>query len=173
MNPKLRFAIFLSQLALLVGCGALTAQFKQAEEAKENQPRAKLRIIANSFVKAIPNKDCIDWEAPGSGTVFGGIVGSSGYRGRSLDMPLPPSSVNPAGMGEMYVAANKPITLVFETGPDSSYFCSVSGSFTPEKEKNYEATLVLDIPKNKCFFRLNELQETRIPIKISEAKSCN
>lgn len=159
-------------LLFLASCGSITAQFKQASEANENQPKSQLRIIANSFVKAVPDKNCIDWGSPGAGTVFGGMVGSDGYKGRSLNMPFPPASVKSSNMAEMFIAANKPITLVFQTGAESAYFCSISGSFIPEKEKNYEATLMMDESRGRCFFNLIELGEIRVPIKISAASDC-
>ena len=157
---------------LLIGCSSMGTQFKAAEEASADVPRARLRVVANGFVKAIPNKSCIDWNAPGAGTVFGGVVGSSGYRGRTLNIPLPPGGVKSSDMAEFYVAANQPITLVFLTGPDSAYSCSVQGSFVPEAEKDYEASLMLNARKRVCRLMLNEIGTNRIPAKVFSASNC-
>ncbi|MEO8119658.1 MAG: hypothetical protein ABI606_10100 [Rhodoferax sp.] len=159
------------------GCADISTQFKQASEPPENAPRARLRVLANSLVKAVPGKDCIDWSAPGAGTVFGGIVGSSGYRGKSIDMPFKPQ-VNNSDFGEMYIAAGKPITLAFLTTPEGItsagrvYRCSVAGAFVPEKDKDYEAELRLIPSSNQCVFNLSQLGETRPPIQVVSVSAC-
>ncbi|NMM11690.1 MAG: hypothetical protein HHJ16_15655 [Polaromonas sp.] len=170
--PKL---FVLLSCVILFGCAQLSTQFKTAEEPVGGE-RARLRIIANSLVKAVPNKSCIDWSAPGAGTVFGGIVGSSGYRRRTLDMPAPSS--NHEDMGEMYVTAGQPFTLVFMTTPEGivykgyKYNCSISGSFIPENKKNYEAKLKLDPTLKICSFELIEIGEINKPIQINQASNC-
>lgn len=130
------------------GCAEIGSQFSLAAEPATD-PRARLRIVANSWVKAIPNRDCIDWESPGAGTAFGGIAGSSGYRGRSLDMP-DGAHLDRNYVGEMYVAADKPITLVFSTGIESRYRCMISATFVPEARKDYEAVLALAPAELQC-----------------------
>jgi len=172
---KIYFLLFF--VAVLGGCGSLETQFKQASEPMEDQPRARLRIIANSLVKAVPGKSCIDWSSPGAGTVFGGGFGSSGYKGRTLNMPYPPN-VKKSEMGELYVSADKPLTLAFLTTPEGissggrTYHCQVSGTFIPGKDKDYEASLILDPAKSQCFFGLTELGENRSPVPITSASLC-
>ena len=169
MRRHLFFCISVVLFALLGGCGSLSTQFKAASEPPETEARARLRVIANSLVKAIPGKNCIDWNAPGAGTVFGGIFGSSGFRGRSINMPSP--AADKRGFGEMYVAADQPITLVFLTTPESRYHCSVAGSFVPQKNRDYEAELMLT--PSECFFKLREIGEKVEPVAISKAVSCS
>ncbi|GAB2877195.1 hypothetical protein GCM10027046_01280 [Uliginosibacterium flavum] len=142
------------------------------KEADESQPRAKLRVLANSWVKGIPNRDCVDRSAPGAGTVYGGLLGSDGYKGRSLDMPFRPTSVNASNIAEMYVAADKPIALSLVVADGAYVICILSGSFVPEKDKNYEARLFWDWSQKKCTFNLDELGDLKIPVKISKADSC-
>jgi hypothetical protein len=167
-----RYIIFsLTFSVFAAGCADMSTQFKQVAEPQEGMPRARLRIFSNSLVKAVPEKDCIDWSAPGAGTVFGGIVGSSGYRGKSIGMPFKPQA-DTSDFGEMYIAAGKPITLVFLTTPENRYRCSVAGTFVPEKDKDYEAKLWLTPSESQCVFRLSQLGETPVPIKVISASAC-
>lgn len=155
-------------VTLLAGCGALPMQFKAAEEPTDGD-RARLRVIADGFVRAVPGKRCIDWSAPGAGTVFGGIVGSSGYRGRSLGMPAGRQLSNDS-KAEMYVAANRPITLVYMLGPENRYRCSVAFSFVPEKAQDYEASIQVDPPY--CRGVVRSLTNSEAIVKIGEADQC-
>jgi hypothetical protein len=175
MRKASLLALFIASAALLAGCGSISTQFKAASEPAETDARARLRVVAHSLVKAVPGKTCIDWSAPGAGTVFGGMFGSSGYRGRSLDMPSPIG--NKRSAGELYVAANQPITLAFVTTPEGipcgvgrTCHCSVAGSFVPEKDKDYQA--VLQLLGNQCSFAVRELDADGTPVTVTPAVPC-
>ncbi|MBN6208261.1 hypothetical protein [Ralstonia flatus] len=150
----------------LSACSSLGTQFKSAEEAADG-PRARLRVSGNVLVKAVPNKDCIDWSAPGAGTVLGGIVGASGYRGRSLGMPGA-EKLGRAPMGELYVAAEQPFTLVLLTTPESRQQCSVAATFVPKADVDYEARLVLE--KGACVASVSNVSGE--PVRLTRAQAC-
>ncbi|MFN3296943.1 hypothetical protein [Caldimonas sp.] len=176
MHKSSLFAVLIASVALLTGCGSISTQFKTASEPAETEARARLRVKANSLVKAVPGKSCIDWSAPGAGTVFGGMFGSSGYRGRSLDMPGTTS--DRTSFGEMYVAAGQPITLAFLTTPEGigcgwgrACHCSVAGSFVPEPGKDYEA--VLRLFPSQCTLDVRELGEDARPVVLNPATPCS
>ena len=151
----------------LSACSSLSTQFTKAEEPKDGQ-KARLRIVANMLVKAVPNKSCIDWSAPGAGTVFGGIVGSSGYRGNKIG--IPGAEKYKKSSGEMYIAANQPFTLVLLSTPDSRYRCSVAGSFVPEANKDYEASV--SINSRVCEIRIIGLSDGNKPVDVQKANEC-
>jgi hypothetical protein len=168
MKRKKYFALLCS--AIVFGCSSLSTQFKTADEPSDGS-RARVRVVANTLVKAVPGKDCIDWEAPGAGTVFGGIVGSKGYRGRSLD--IPPSTIPPgADTAEMYIAADRPFTLALLTPPDSRVQCSIAVWFTPEANGDYQATLLADARTKKCSARVDSLSKPGTFIKAGQAAAC-
>lgn len=169
MNIKLTLISLLT--LVLAGCAALSMQFKLFSEPKENEPQARLRVLANGFVKAIPNKSCIDWDAPGAGTVFGGIVGSSGFKGRSIGMDNP-RGYRAERAAELYVAAGKPLVLAFSTGQENMYVCQVAGTFVPEENKEYEAELILSESNRKCQFTLREIGEKERSIRVEYAGTC-
>jgi hypothetical protein len=178
MSRFITFGLRFALVASVAGCASLSTQFKQASEPSETEARARLRIISNSLVKAVPGKSCIDWDTPGAGTVFGGIFGSSGFRGRLLNIPHLGAGKPESESGEMYVAAEKPLTLVFLTTPEGissggrTYHCSVAGAFIPQRNKDYEAELRLEPSSKQCIFKLSELAQAHIPIVVTPATWC-
>ncbi len=136
----------------LTGCGAVgiaKTQFRAVDEPTDGE-RARVRVIANSPVKAMPNRDCIDWDAPGAGTAVAmGLLGlgSRGYLGRLIGMPNG-EQYQRGSTAEFYVAAGQPYTLVSITAPESLTQCSVGVSFVPNANTDYEATLLLS--RHEC-----------------------
>lgn len=158
-------------ISALSGCAGIGTQFRPVAEPTDGA-RARLRVIGGgAFIKAVPGKSCIDWSSPGAGTVIGGIVGSNGYRGRSLGMPDAPAKMDEAA--ELTVAAGEPFTLALVTGSESSLSCFIAGSFVPEAGKDYEARMQLDVRNKMCTMRLAEIGANYHPLPVQRAKSCD
>lgn len=156
---------------LFTGCASqMTTQQLYAMKEPAGGAQARLRVMSDSGVVAIPGRDCLDWSAEGSGTVYADtLLGSKGFLGRSLAMPNPPSA-DLSTMGEMYIAADKPITLHYLYS--GSYRCIISVSFTPKAEKDYEATMKYDSKLNTCYALVSTLGLTREPVQLARAESC-
>ncbi|MFV8630664.1 hypothetical protein ACNRDB_14445 [Ralstonia pseudosolanacearum] len=161
-----KYIVAICVASALSACSSLSTQFKSADEAVDG-PRARLRVSGNVLVKAVPNKDCIDWGAPGAGTVLGGIVGASGYRGRSLGMPGA-EKLGRTPMGELYVAAEQPYTLVLLTTPESRQQCSVAATFVPKADVDYDARLILE--KGACVASVSTVSGASV--QLTRAQSC-
>jgi hypothetical protein len=86
-------------------------------------------------------------------------------------MPIKPKEVA-SDFRELYVAAGKPITLEFSSGDGGPSMCIVNGSFVPESGKDYEANMLISPSERKCFFRLSQLGEPPLPIKVKPASWC-
>ncbi|WP_028534392.1 hypothetical protein [Paludibacterium yongneupense] len=155
---------------LVIGCADLSTQFKAAEEPADG-PRARIRIVANALVKAVPGKNCIDYHTPGAGTIFGGIVGSRGYRGRSLNIPNA-ESFDASSMGEMYASAGKPIALQFLTTPESRYSCGVGVTFTPKVDHDYQVKMILDPSHMECTAEVRSLSDPNEHVDMHPVDSC-
>ncbi|MDR0633641.1 MAG: hypothetical protein LBF91_01520 [Azoarcus sp.] len=124
---------------ILAGCGSMGAQFASIGEVSESEPQARLRVLGGGgFVRGVPDSNCLDWSKPGAGTIIGGLVGSSGFRGRSLDMPNPERREGKP-FAEIHVAAGKPFALAFMTGPEARYSCALSGVLVLDEGQDYEA----------------------------------
>lgn len=164
-------AMIISSAPLFTGCASqMTTQQLYAMKEPVGGSQSRLRVIADSGVVAIPERDCLDWSAEGSGTAYAnGMLGSKGFQGRSLGMPNPPSS-DLSSMGEMYIAADKPITLHYLY--NGSYRCIISVSFTPKAEKDYEAMMKYDSKLNTCYALVSTLGLTREPVQVTRAERC-
>ncbi|MDO5069686.1 MAG: hypothetical protein Q4D78_05725 [Neisseria zoodegmatis] len=120
-----------------------------------DEPRARVRISANMLIKGVPDSDCLDWQKAGAGTIFGGLVGSKGYRKRVIGMP------NPQGLpakhsGEFYVRAGKPVAFQLINTPESRMRCEVAFSFVPEVGRDYDivmGTEVVEEGKRRMLFK--------------------
>jgi len=165
----IKLTIALSWIFILSGCTDIRTRFSTVTEPLDGN-RARLRIIANSLVKAIPGRDCVDFDAKGAGTAFGGTIGSRGVRYKSLGMPSPPD--DPSLYGEMYVAAGLPFTLAFIAPPQSPYQCSFAMTFVPETGKDYEARMFFDLSAKKCTATLTLLGEEYRSVPFRSARAC-
>lgn len=162
--PLMRPFLLASALAL-ASCASMSMQFTKFEESTSDE-RARLRVTSDALVKGVPAHRCIDWSAPGAGTIFGGIVGSSGFRGRSLGMTDPADK----SAAELYIDANKPLTLVLATTPESRYQCTVAASFIPAKGKDYHAAFIVE--PSICQIRIVSADEPKTPVGLTKANPC-
>ncbi len=153
--------ICLGVCSVLAACASVGIQFSKMTEPDSGE-RARVRVVADMLVKGVPNASCTDWSKAGAGTIFGGILGSSGYRGRSLGMPNP-QGVSGNNSGEFYVRANEPFAVALMNTPDSRYLCSVSATFVPQKNTDYQIstrTVEKSFRKVSCEILVQEVTDT-------------
>ena len=172
---KSKFCVMLCGTVLaLAGCASIGTQFTKMAEP-ESGSRARVRIAANMLVRGMPESACVDWRKPGAGTVFGGIVGSSGYRGRSLDMPNPNGKAG-HGSGEMYVRGGAPVTYVLSNTPESIMLCDIAVTFTPQENRDYELSMqtgVQGTTRSVCTAQVMDITGGgNVPVEIAEAAVC-
>ena len=169
---KWTYIVGLSACSILAACASVGTQFSKMAEP-DSGDRARVRVVANMLVKGVPNASCTDWSKAGAGTIFGGMLGSSGYRGRSLGMPNP-QGVRDQNSGEFYVRANEPFAIALINTPDSRYRCSVSATFVPQKNTDYQIstrTVEKSLRKVSCEILVQEVTDTGLkPIPIQPAQ---
>lgn len=172
MKSNIMIAILILSSSLVTGCSEITTQLKPMEEPIGGS-RSRLRVISDTFVKAVPERDCIDWSSHGAGTVFGGMAGSNGFRGRSLGMPNPPST-DLSTIAELYITADKPITLFYNYGGgvQGGYHCSFAVSFKPNIGKDYEAKFQFDEKSRQCFVIVRTLGQIQETVQVTSAQQC-
>ncbi|SUO97075.1 hypothetical protein [Suttonella ornithocola] len=167
--------LYIITLLGLTACADIGTQFTQMSEPN-NGERARMRVTANMLVKGIPDSSCINWSKPGAGTIFGGIVGSSGYRGRSLGMPNPNNIALGRHSGEFYLTANQPFTVVLLNTPDSRQKCQIGLTFTPEPQHDYDLlmqTADKDLTHSICSAIIYDITNNQnIPVKAQKAQKC-
>lgn len=161
---------------VMVGCSSIGTQFVKMSEPTSGE-RARMRVHTNMLVKGVPESSCVDWSKEGAGTIFGGIVGSSGYRGRTIDMPNP-NNLPSKKSGEFYIRADKPFTTVLVTPPDSRAQCSIAVSFVPKENHDYEMTMSLNkkgviSPKVTCSAIVFDITGGKYePVALETVNSC-
>lgn len=161
-------------VGLLSACGSVGTQFVKMAEPADGE-RARVRIAANMLVRGVPESECNDLSKEGAGTVFGGIVGSSGYRGRSLDMPNP-NNFSSRSAGEMYVRAGKPVTYVLSNTPESRMRCNIAVTFTPKAGRDYELAMQTErsgMHRSLCSAQVSDITGGRVqPVEIRRTGVC-
>lgn len=135
--------------AALAGCSSVGTQFSKMDEPSGGE-RARVRVAANMLVKGVPESSCIDWRKPGAGTIFGGIVGSKGYRGRSLGMP-DPNHLAGKRSGEFYVAGGRPFSVALINTPESRMKCNIAVTFVPQAGRDYQLAMATEAAADSKF----------------------
>lgn len=165
-------------LVLALGaCSTMSAigtQFKSLQEPEDGD-RARVRVSANMLVRATPGSRCMDWQKESTGTVLGGIVGSKGYRDRELGIPDPQNGKR-RDFAEFYVRAGEPITFMLTNTPESRMMCSIAATFIPEKDRDYEITLLTEIAsatESRCSIGAHDVTDGNyLPVALEKTDNC-
>lgn len=151
---------------------AIGTHFKSVPEPEDGD-RARIRVSANVLVRATPGSRCMDWQKESTGTVLGGIAVHKGYRGRELGIPDPQNSKRRA-FAEFYIRAGEPIT--FMNTPGGRMTCSIAATFVPEKDRDYEITLLAEIvstTRSLCSIVAHDVTNGGyLPVTIEETDIC-
>ncbi|MCE5978302.1 hypothetical protein [Pseudomonas sp. JR33AA] len=131
--------------AALAGCGNIAAvkSFNTPYGSPSGGDTARLRVIADGMVRAVPEKDCVDWYSPGAGVIAVPTKGFADRNGETLGMPAGVSAQAGDAVSEVLVPAGKPFTLHFLDGGRSAGYDTVQNclgmfSFVPQKGADYE-----------------------------------
>lgn len=156
-----------------------------AEPTGENL--AHVRLIGSRNVKVYPNSTCARLDVPGGGYPAGPQLG--GQRKRDLGMPKMPDT--PKYYVEIAARADQPIAATFSfyaeshrppvaglpgmPGTTTSAGCTVTGSFVPDANANYEARAFWS--GRGCVVFVNRLVEVdglvqRVPVAPPEKTTC-
>ena len=132
----------------LAGCGNIAAvkSFNTPYGSPTAGDTARLRVIANGMVRAVPEKDCVDWYSPGAGVIAVPKKGFADRNGETLGMPAGAAVGRGDAVSEVLVPAGKPFTLHFLDGGSSTAYGTVENClgmfwFVPEKGADYELVL--------------------------------
>lgn len=160
----MKYLLMAGAALLLTGCGNLANVRAYSTPYAEPQggDTARLRVISNGMVRAVPGRDCIDWRSPGAGVM---VVQQSGFANRNGQvLGMPPSAVaaqlQGAGMArsELKIPAGKPTAFNFQSqGSVSggySYSCQKSFRFTPQAGKDYQMIM---LESGQCQLSVQEL----------------
>jgi hypothetical protein len=173
MKKGLNAALCIGALVLVAGCSSLGTQFSAMDEPSDGA-RARVRVTANMLVKGVPESSCLNWRKPGAGTIMGGIVGSSGHRGRSIGIPNP-DNLPQEDSAEFYVRAGEPIAIQLINTPDSYMRCGIDITFVPKEGADYQVVMVTrkiktELRRSRCSASVQEItEEGLIPVPTQRA----
>ncbi|GAB2722948.1 hypothetical protein [Comamonas sediminis] len=151
--------------SLLAGCGNIQTvkSFSTAYQEPSDGERARVRIISDGMVRAVPKSACVDWRVPNAGVMVSSKKGFADQNNRTLNMPGEPVRLKSEGrtvVSEFYVPANEPLTFAYlsngHTNNGKQVQCRVNKTFTPQAGKDYEARfVVLKSQDDKAFSWFN------------------
>jgi len=143
-------------LVLLSGCGQVynVRSLNTAYTAPPSAETARLRIISDGMVRAVPGRDCLDWNVPGAGVMVSAKSGFADRNGASLGMPGPIYTWDGAVSSEQVIPANTPIAFHYIGLPQAGRQCFNTMTFIPKPGMDY---MVRASMSGSCSFELAEL----------------
>ena len=172
-------------LTCLVGCGNIQTvrSFMTAYGEPTEGERARIRVITNGMLRAVPNSACVDWRLPGAGVMVTPDKGFAQLNNHVLGLPpgrVTQDAIREYGLAvsELYVAAGKPITFFYllnERRSDGTPECAMGRSFVPEAGVDYE--LVSDRAFGACVLEVRAIGKQGVPgesvsVEMSNATFC-
>ena len=161
--------------AFLAGCGNIAAvkSFNTSYASPASGETARLRVVANGMVRAVPGLSCVDWYSPGAGVIAVPKEGFADRNGETLGMPASAPVMQGDAVSEVLVPAGKPFTLHFLDGGRGSYNsvtnCLGMFYFVPQKGADYE---VVVRGYSACGVKLRQLGVEQ-PVQTTKAEYCS
>ncbi|MGK9418038.1 hypothetical protein ACSSUR_18060 [Pseudomonas cedrina] len=149
-------AVPLTLLVLLTGCGQVAniRSLSTAYVPPQSGETARVRVITDGMVRAVPGRDCLDWNVPGAGVMASVKSGFPDHNGETLGMPGPVYTWDGTVTSELLVPANKPIAFHYLGRLQYSRQCFSTMSFVPRPGADY---MVQGSMSANCSFQLHEL----------------
>ena len=185
--PNSRSALsLLTILACLGGCGNIhtVRSFMTPYGEPTEGDRARIRVITNGMIRAVPNSACVDWRLPSAGVMVTPDKGFAHLNDRVLSMPRGRISQaltteRALAVSELYIPAGKPITFFYllneKSSGDNTPECALARSFVPRANTEYE--LWTDRAFGQCFLEVDAIGSEGKPaepirIELDNAKFC-
>lgn len=171
----------------LTACGAIQSarSFSTQYQQPTDGERARVRVISDGMVRAVPNSDCVDWRLPGAGVMVTAKKGFAQVNNQKLDMPIGATAADKPtekelAVSELYVPAGKPIVLhylsqYYLSQSRHGYQCFLGRSFIPAAGASYEAAFLQEV--SLCLIRVDRLLpeggiDKNAKVELAETKNC-
>ena len=173
--------LFLSACSLVPEMQNDIKGYKKPYVEPTSGERVRVRFTSDGLVRAIPNRDCLDWDVPEGGMVLDRTTVSfndHSNQNKSLGMPdRAGSEKNGKKITELYAKANEPLVVDYQ-----HLHCGLTAYFVPEAKADYEVDafeIWTDIIGRyaTCYFKLYRLEGAapeirRIPIPATRTLTC-
>ena len=144
-------------LLVLGGCGqvANVRSLSTGYVPPQGGETARIRLLTDGLVRAMPGRDCLDWNVPGAGVMASAKPGFPDHNGENLGIPGPIFSWAGAVSSELVVPANKPIAFHYLGRLQYSRQCARTMTFVPRPGVDYMVQATMSA---NCSFQLDELE---------------
>ena len=144
-------------LLSLGGCGqvANVRSLSTGYVPPQDGETARIRLLTDGLVRAVPERDCLDWNVPGAGVMASAKPGFPDHNGENLGIPGPIFSWAGAVSSELVVPANKPIAFHYLGRLQYSRQCARTMTFVPRPGVDYMVQATMSA---NCSFQLDELE---------------
>ncbi|WP_122221774.1 hypothetical protein [Pseudomonas syringae group genomosp. 3] len=161
--------IYAAFLLLLTGCGQVAniRSLSTSYTPPDTGDTARIRIITDGLVRAVPGRDCLDWNAPGAGVMVSAKSGFPDHNGENLGIQGPVYSWAGAVSSELIIPANKPIALHYLGQLHYSRQCFKTMTFVPKNGVDY---MIQASMSGDCSFQLDELAANNLRWTAVEPK---
>ncbi|WP_248798294.1 hypothetical protein [Pseudomonas sp. MWU13-2105] len=165
-------------LILLSGCGQLSnvRSFSTAYTSPQAGETARLRVVSDGMVRAVPGRDCLDWNSPGAGVMVSAQSGFTDRNDERLGMPGSAQQWPGVVSSELVIPANKPIAFHYLAQLQFSRRCFNSLTFVPLPGMDY---VLQASTSGECLIELDELRagDGRLVAveagRVGKASMCN
>ena len=150
------FTVIPAVLLALSGCGqvANVHSLSTGYIPPQSGETARIRLLTDGLVRAVPGRDCLDWKVPGAGVMASARSGFPDHNGENLGIAGPIYSLAGSVSSELVVPANKPIALHYLGRLQYPRQCARTMTFVPRPGVDYrvQASMSAD-----CSFLLDQL----------------
>lgn len=165
-----------SVFLFLTACSTLVPGFKSFTVPyiePEGGTTTRVQVITDEIVKLMPDRSCIDWNAPGTGIVAARSFGPGNDKtlnDRKLGMP---SNGDIKKVSEVYVKSGAPLVIIYNAGG-----CEIAATFISEPNTDYQ--ILSGINRGSCTMALSKIARDNstgkvvyLPVKLEKAKRCD
>ncbi|MGE3349017.1 MAG: hypothetical protein AB7I35_16430 [Ramlibacter sp.] len=169
----MRLLSLASLAATLCACGNIQTikSFSTPYQEPAQGARARIRVLSDGMVRAVPNSACVDWRLEGAGVMASPTKGFANMNNRKLGMPQSAAQTLVAqshfASTELYVPAGRPLVLDYLSQGNGSYQCFVRRTFVPAEGRDYEAVFWQE--GSVCRFRVGTISEAATPEAVALA----
>lgn len=127
-------------LVLLGGCGTFSnvASFSTPYKSEVADEGARVRVVSDGMVRAVPGRDCLDWRSPGAGVMVSAEKGFAERNGESVGMPVGDRLPSGFVSSEFTLAVGKPVAFHYIGPSQLGRQCFGSMTFVPKAGTDYQ-----------------------------------
>lgn len=140
LSHTAKYAGLALALVLLGGCGTFSnvASFSTPYKSQNTDEGARMRVVSDGMVRAVPGRDCLDWRSPGAGVMVSAEKGFADRNSESVGMPVGDRLPSGFVSSEFTLAVGKPVAFHYVGPSQFGKQCFGSMTFVPKAGMDYQ-----------------------------------